>query len=95
MIESYAAESTCMDATRGRAQSKDLCQEAVMNQSTPVSNGVHPNCLPISIGGDLGDRKSDLCVLGPSGEILQETRIPTTPVGMETFFGRIEPCRVA
>lgn len=66
-----------------------------MDQSTPETSGVQPNLLPISVGGDVGDRKTDLCVLGPSGEVLQQTRVPTTRAGIRSFFGRFDPCRVA
>ena len=47
-----------------------------------------------TIGMDLGDRHSKLCVLGSSGEIEEEFRIPTTQRGLERGFGKRKACRV-
>ena len=47
-----------------------------------------------TIGLDLGDRFSQLCELGPSAEIEEEFRIPTTQRGLDRAFTNREPCRV-
>lgn len=47
-----------------------------------------------TIGLDLGDRHSQVCVLEATGEIAEERRIPTTRRGLERFLGTREPCRV-
>jgi len=47
-----------------------------------------------TIGMDLGDRKSQVCVLDPDGSIVQETSVSTTRSGMQRFFGERPPCRV-
>lgn len=39
-----------------------------------------------TIGCDLGDKKSELCVISPSGEVTLRGKIPTTREGMSTFF---------
>ena len=50
----------------------------------------------VTVGIDLGDRHSHLCLLDtPSGEIIEEGRIPTTPKGFERRFSGCEPMRVA
>lgn len=49
-----------------------------------------------TVGIDLGDRYSHLCVLeSASGEILEESRIPTTPKGFERRFSCCERMRIA
>ena len=35
----------------------------------------------MTIGFDLGDRKSHVCVLDTGGEVFEESRIATTPKG--------------
>jgi len=32
----------------------------------------------LTVGVDLGDRRSECCVLGPDGEVLEESALPTT-----------------
>lgn len=53
------------------------------------------NTTPWSVGIDIGDRKCDVCVLDPSGEVIEESQIPTKPASMERLFRRLEPCRLA
>ena len=49
----------------------------------------------VTVGIDLGDRHSHLCLLDtPSGEVIEEGRIPTTPKGFERRFFGCEPMRV-
>lgn len=47
-----------------------------------------------TIGVDLGDRYSRICVLDEGGEIVEEGRIPTTCSGFERKFGSLERRRV-
>jgi transposase len=47
-----------------------------------------------TIGLDVGDRSSSLCVLDPDGEIVEESKIPTTPKALEARFLNCEPVRV-
>lgn len=49
----------------------------------------------VTIGIDLGDRYSRLCVLDESGEILEEGRIPTNETAMKRRFQSTEPVRIA
>jgi transposase len=49
----------------------------------------------IAIGMDIGDRHSDICVLDADGEVVQQTRIPTTRKAVRRFFETAEPGRVA
>jgi len=46
-----------------------------------------------TIGLDLGDRHSQLCVLSSSAAIEDQFRISTTQRGLERAFGEREPCR--
>jgi transposase len=50
----------------------------------------------VTVGVDLGDRHSHLCVLETaSGEVLEEGRVPTTPTGFERRFSGRERMRIA
>src|SRR5450432_1118615 len=49
----------------------------------------------LTIGLDLGDRFSHYCVLNAAGEVILESRLPTTPKGMDEVFREIPPSRVA
>lgn len=55
---------------------------------------VHDSVL--TIGVDVGDRYSSVCILDAgSGEVLEESRVPTRPAAMERFFARKPASRVA
>ena len=55
-----------------------------------------PSQLDVTVGIDLGDRHSHLCLLDThSGEIIEESRITTTQKGFERRFSGREPMRVA
>ncbi len=47
------------------------------------------------VGLDLGDKRSDVCILDPEGELIEETRIPTTEAAFRRKFASLPPCRVA
>jgi transposase len=50
----------------------------------------------VTVGIDLGDRHSHLCVLETaSGEVLEEGRVPTSPKGFERRFSGRERMRIA
>jgi len=49
----------------------------------------------LTIGIDLGDRKSHVCVLDPAGEVVEESRIATTPGAMRARFDGQAPARIA
>lgn len=48
----------------------------------------------ITIGVDLGDRKSHICEIDEGAQIVKETSIPTTQSGVEWYFAGRESCRV-
>lgn len=55
-----------------------------------------PSQLDVTVGIDLGDRHSHLCLLDTnSGEIIEESRIPTTSTGFERRFSGCEPMCIA
>ena len=47
------------------------------------------------VGVDLGDRFSHLCVLDVEGEVVEESRIPTSAAGFDGYFGTRLPMLVA
>ncbi len=48
-----------------------------------------------TIGIDLGDRKSHICVLDEAGQIIEKGTVATTPAGLRKRFERCEPTRIA
>lgn len=50
---------------------------------------------PLTVGLDVGDRFSQLCVLDGDGEVLEEVRVRTTPEGLERWAAGRTPFRVA
>jgi transposase len=49
----------------------------------------------LTIGVDLGDRYSQLCVVDAAGQEVATARVPTTPAALEQWFRRQPPARVA
>ena len=50
----------------------------------------------VTTGIDLGDRYTHLCVVdGEEGEVIEESRIPTTRRAFERRFSEVEPMRIA
>ena len=58
-----------------------------MSDSTPAA-------LPLTLGLDLGARKSQVCAIAPDGQRFEERSIPTTRAGIESLLGRFEGARV-
>lgn len=48
-----------------------------------------------TIGVDLGDKWSQVCVLGADGQVEEESRIRTRPETVRQRFSSLAPCRVA
>jgi len=49
----------------------------------------------LTIGLDLGDAHSYYCVLGASGDVLKEDKVPTTEKSVHALFVTLQPCLVA
>src|SRR5215831_9750160 len=49
----------------------------------------------VTIGMDLGDKKSKYCALNGAGEIVKEDGVSTTPAALKERFGRMARCRIA
>jgi len=49
----------------------------------------------LTMGIDLGDRKSHVCVLDAGGEVVEESRIAMTPKALRARFGAWTPTRIA
>ncbi len=47
------------------------------------------------IGLDLGDKHSYLTILDQEGELVEETRLPTTKASFHRKFSTLQSCRVA
>jgi transposase len=48
----------------------------------------------LTIGLDLGDKSSWVCELDARAQVVTSGSIPTTPAGIEAYFGNRTPCRV-
>jgi transposase len=48
-----------------------------------------------TIGVDLGDRRSRMCVLDAQGQVISACSIATTRSALQRYFAGCEPCRVA
>ena len=59
-----------------------------MNDVTTAQEG------KLTVGLDLGDRYSQICVLAEDGELLEEARVRTTPAALSRRFGSQESARV-
>ena len=49
----------------------------------------------LTVGLDLGDRRSQICLIDESRAVVEESKIPTTRAGVERYFRAREPMRVA
>ena len=47
----------------------------------------------LTIGIDLGDEYSEVCVLDLEGEVSEEGRVKTSEAALHRRFARLEPCR--
>jgi len=72
---------------------------ACLGSPTTPRNGDRPcsstNTAPaLTLGLDLGDRRSNWCLIGAGGEVLEEDQVPTTKESLTSLFDRLESCRV-
>ncbi len=49
----------------------------------------------IYVGLDLGDKHSYIAILDQDGELIEETRLPSTKASFHQRFSMLPPCRVA
>ena len=49
----------------------------------------------LTVGMDLGDKKSRYCAVDAAGEIAKEDSVATTPAALKERFGRMPRCRIA
>ena len=47
-----------------------------------------------TLGLDLGDRRSSLCLISAGGDILEQDQVPTTREALTSLFDRLESCRI-
>ncbi len=48
----------------------------------------------VTVGLDVGYRYTRLCVVDAAGAVIEERRLPTTPVALERRFGQAEQMRI-
>jgi transposase len=48
-----------------------------------------------SVGLDLGDKFSYITIIDKDGELIEESRLPTTKISFQRKFSTLQPCRVA
>ena len=65
-----------------------------MTERTTTTTATLPKSTS-TIGIDLGDRKSHVCVLDAGGQVIEEGTVPTTAAGLRKRFERCEPTRIA
>jgi transposase len=49
----------------------------------------------IFVGLDLGDKFSYITTIDQDGEMVEETRLPTTKASFQRKFSTLQPCKVA
>lgn len=49
----------------------------------------------LTVGLDLGDKKSNCCTVDEAGEIVKEDKVSTTPAALTERFARMPRCRIA
>src|SRR5262245_1166392 len=59
-----------------------------MRTRSPKERAAMTNSTIETIGCDLGDKKSEICVLGPEGEVQQRASVRTTQKDLKAFFAR-------
>ena len=50
---------------------------------------------PVTVGLDLGDRHTQVCVLDQAGELIEEARVATRPQALRHRFSGLTPLRVS
>jgi transposase len=77
-------------------EAREKRRPAMKKISTVVMEGIQIfKDNELTIGMDLGDRISHYCILNEAGEVIWESKLPTTPKGIEEVFGRIPRSRIA
>lgn len=73
-----------------RAVAKRLRQ----NQQSQLQDPIVSSAVTFFVGVDLGDKKSNYCVLNQNGDIIKEGYLPTSQSGFEALFKSIPKCRI-
>jgi hypothetical protein len=47
-----------------------------------------------TVGIDLADRKSDVCILNARAEVIERSRVSTTPAAIAARFENLPPARI-
>lgn len=73
-------------------QSTEVRTTTHTTHSTPALSKELPS---LTMGIDLGDRHSDVCAIDRVGEVLEESRLPTTPLAFRQRFASMPRTRIA
>lgn len=77
-----------------RLSQKLEAQSAGSGADEEVDRGLAPNRDRLTVGVDLGDKWSNYCILGLSGETLVEGELQTTQQDFGELFAALAPARV-
>ncbi len=66
---------------------------ATTTSSSPLATPT--GSTPLTLGIDLGDRHSHLCVLDSGGAVVEESRLPSTPAAFRHRFSGMPRARIA
>jgi transposase len=73
---------------------KLAAEPAANTENGPRATGVCPDLNRLTVGIDLGDKRSTYCILGVSGEALAEGDLATTKEGFDDMFQAMRASRV-
>jgi transposase len=94
--QSAGALRTDSGATKDGRVSKAGAKRDGSTATTRASDGVKKASEPVvTIGIDLGDRKSHYCVLDAKGMVVEKGQVSTTPEALRRRFGGEERARIA
>src|SRR3954447_17559272 len=63
--------------------------------SSPTNVMTSTTTSGLTIGIDLGDQRSQFCLLNPDGALLEEGRVRSTRSAFQARFGALAPARLA
>src|SRR6516165_7103023 len=78
-----------------------LCGKLELRATSPSQRAaglpaeLSPNLDRLTVGVDLGDQRSQFCILGLQGETLSEGQLETREAEVAEFFQALPPARVA
>jgi transposase len=90
IVKSNASQVTPKTPSDLRAVAKRLR----LNQQFQGDDAMTRSAVTFFVGIDLGDKKSNYCILNKSGGIVEEGFLPTSQAGFEALLKSIPKCRI-